>query len=82
MRSTRTTGTRSKACLADDLEVVAHIVLATVGRERDRTTFMAQLRALVEQSSDAQVSYEVIADLDEVSVLARRLARSLERRRR
>ena len=62
----------AETCLADDFEVVAHRVLATVGRERDRATFMAQTRALSTQSSDVRFEYEVVADFDDVLGLSRR----------
>ena len=59
----------AEACLTDDLEAFDHRVASPLGRERDRATYDAQIRALADQAGDFRIDYELIADLDEVGAI-------------
>ena len=59
----------AEACLTDDLEAFDHRVASPLGRERDRATYHAQIRALADQAGDFRLDYELVADLDEVGAI-------------
>ena len=54
---------RALACLTEDFIAVDHRRLATVGRERDRATFIEMNSAIPEHASDVRYEWEMIADL-------------------
>ena len=60
---------RAEACLTTDFVASDRRALATVGRERDRATFLAQNRAMTEQASDVRYACDLVADLGDLGVI-------------